>query len=46
LHLDRAVSARVEMRDFALDVQILCISIEDQRATIGMGDLRTFHLPV
>ena len=45
LHLNRAVNACVQMRNFALDIQAFGVRIEDQRATIRVGDLWASYLP-
>jgi hypothetical protein len=46
LHLNRAVNACVQMRNLALDIQAFGVRIEDQRATIRVGDLWASYLAV
>jgi len=46
LHLNCAANARVQKRHLALDIQALGVRIEDQRATIRVGDLRSIYLTI
>jgi len=46
LHLNRAANTCVQMRHLALDIQAFGVCIEDQRATIRVGDLRSIYLTI
>ena len=45
-HLNRAANTCVQMRHLALDIQAFGVCIEDQRATIRVGDLRSIYLTI